>query len=245
MNVVDQRFGGTIGNRTENSCVEKGKTIKQDQADTTPNQPQHDEPIAKPKLTRAQGNRLSQTAKAMTYSVLATLAIVLGWLAINPQANNEFDPGIDVEAVEAEVAEVAVFTPAVVDMPDTWRANYARWSSGTQDDTPAWNIGYLTDDEEFFGISQTANATGTWVKDKINPVGEATEVTVANHAVQRWIGQDDHIYLVAEFAQPAVDESELLAGTPEPSDTMTLILSGSMDEETLYDLAGEIIAQYR
>lgn len=188
---------------------------------------------------------MSQTAKAMTYSVLATLAIVLGWMALNPQADNEFDPGVDVAAAEVEVANVAAFTPASFNAPDTWRANYARWNPGTLDDIPAWNVGYLTDDHEFFGISQTANATAGWVHDKINPVGEPTETTVANHEVQRWVGRDEHIYLVAEFEQPEVPTSEAADDAIEPSDTMTLIISGSMEEERLHQLAAELINQYR
>lgn len=189
---------------------------------------------------------MSQTAKAMTYSVLATLAVVLGYMALNPQAEHEFDPGVDVAVAETEVAKVAAFTPATINAPDTWRANYARWHSGTDDGIPAWNVGYLTDDEEFFGISQTANANVAWVDEKITPVGEATQTTVANHDVTRWVGEDEHIYLVAEFDQPApADDASQSADTVEPSDTMTLIISGSMDEQTLHQLAAEVINQYR
>lgn len=188
---------------------------------------------------------MSQTAKAMTYSVLATLAIVLGWMALNPQADNEFDPGVDVAAAEQEVAKVAPFVPATVNAPDTWRANYARWNSGAQDDIASWQVGYLTEDEEFFGISQTSNATAGWVDDQVNPVGEATETTVANHDVTRWIGEDEHIYLVAELEQQAnSNDNPQAEHRIEPSDTMTLIISGSMDEELLRQLAAEVLNQY-
>ncbi|HIY84957.1 MAG TPA: DUF4245 domain-containing protein [Candidatus Yaniella excrementavium] len=189
---------------------------------------------------------MSQTAKAMTYSVLATLAIVLGWMALNPQANNEFDPGVDVAVAEQEVVKVAPFVPATLDAPDTWRANYARWDAGAQTDIPSWEVGYLTEEEEFFGISQTSNATAGWVDDKINPVGEATETTVANHEVTRWIGEDEHIYFVAELDQQAnSNENAQTEHRVEPSDTMTVMLSGSMDEETLRQLAAEVLNQYQ
>src|SRR5699024_1895765 len=174
------------------SCC-KGKTI------TT----EHDEATAKPKLTKSQSNRMSQTAKAMTYSVLATLAIVLGWMALNPQADNEFDPGVDVAAAEQEVAKVAPVVAATVNAPYTWRANYAHGNLGEQHNIASLQAGYLTEDEEFFGISQTSYATAGWVDDQVNAVGEATETTVANHDVTRWIGEDEHIYLVAELEQQA------------------------------------------
>lgn len=188
---------------------------------------------------------MSQTAKAMTYSVLATLAVVLGWMALNPQQTQEFDPGVDVAAAEAEVERVAAFDPPSIDAPETWRANFARWESGEGDGIPAWNVGYLTDEEEFFGLSQTVNATPDWVEQNVNPLGQATQTSVANHQVTRWVGEDDHIYLVAEFDhEVSSDDDAQPAEAPEPSDTMTLIISGSMDEQTLHRLAAEIIDQY-
>lgn len=188
---------------------------------------------------------MSQTAKAMTWSVLATLAIVLGFIALNPESETEFDPGVDVAAAESEVDKVAAFSPATVNAPDTWRANYARWDSGAEDEIPAWNVGYLTEEEEFFGISQTVNATSAWIDGKIKPVGEATQSSVANHDVTRWIGEDEHIYYVATFDQQAnSNETSPPANTIEPSETMTLIISGSMDEDSLRQLAAEVIKQY-
>lgn len=211
------------------------------QADT-PTQEPHDEAAPKPKLTKAQGQRMSQSAKAMTYSVLATVAIVAAFMALTPEGDGEFDPGVDVAAAESEVASVAAFTPATVDAPDSWRANYARWHSGAQDEIPAWTVGYLTDEEEILGIAQTSNATPAWLDSTINPVGEATETTVANQPVTRWVGEDEHIYYVAEFDQQPVEDSEAAV---EPSDTMTLVVSGSMEEETLQQLAAEVFNDYR
>lgn len=228
-------------------CCRKGKNIttNHEPVDAAPPEPQPDEPAPKPKLTKAQGERMSQTAKAMTYSVLVTVAIVLGIMALNPQADQEYDPGVDVAAVQAEVADVAAFTPATVDAPESWRANYARWNSGALDEIPAWNVGYLTGEEQFFGISQTANATEGWIRDKINPAGAPTTVTVANYEVERWVGRDEHIYLVAKFDQPSTANDDRPADTIEPSETMTLIMSGSMDEQTLHQLAAELINEYR
>jgi len=189
---------------------------------------------------------MSQSAKAMTYSVLATLAIVVAVLAFTPRAEQPYDPGVDVATVEAEVASVAAFDPATVDAPDTWRANYARWHPGTMDGIPAWNVGYLTENDEFFGIAQTANATGAWIQQTIQPEGEATETTVANHEVTRWVGKDEHIYYVAEFDQQTdTNNDDAAAELAEPSDTMTLIVSGSMDEDTLRQLAADVFNQYR
>lgn len=238
-------FGGTIEAKDNFCVVEKGKNIstKHEQADSnTEAQSQYDEAVPKPKLTKAQGERMSQSAKAMTYSVLATLAIVVAFMALTPESEREFDPGVDVAAAETEVASVAAFTPATIDAPETWRANYARWHSGTQDEIPAWTVGYLTEHDEFFGIAQTSNATPAWIDDTVNPVGEATETTVANQTVDRWVGEDEHIYYVAEFDQPPVEASEVAV---EPSDTMTLIVSGSMEEDRFRELAAEVIGDYR
>ncbi|NWN87797.1 MAG: DUF4245 domain-containing protein [Micrococcaceae bacterium] len=189
---------------------------------------------------------MSQTAKAMTYSVLASIAIVFAWMAINPQPEMEYESGVDAPVVAEEVSTVAAFTPATVNAPESWRTNFARWNSGSSDEVPAWNVGYLTEEDEFFGISQSAHANDGWIDDKISPVGEPTETTVANHDVTRWVGDDDHIYLVAEFDHdPDALETVEQAEAPEPSESMTLILSGSMEEQTLHQLAAEVINQYR
>ena len=199
-----------------------------------------------PKLTKSQSTRMSQNAKAMTYSVLATLAIVLGWMALNPQADNDYDPGVDVAIAEEQVSKVAAFSPATIDAPGSWRPNYARWDSGAKNDVPVWKVGYVTGDDDFFGISQTANATPAWVEAQIEPVGESTQRTVAGHNVTRWVGEDDHVYLVAEFDQQANSPQTSQQGnTIEPSDTMTLIVSGSMDEDRLEQLAAEVFNQYQ
>lgn len=188
---------------------------------------------------------MSQSTKAMVYSVLATLGLLVGFLALSPTADRDFDPGIDVEAARTEVANIASFVPVTVDAPDTWRANFARWNSGATDDVPAWNVGYLTDEEEFFGISQTANASNSWIRGKIDPATDSETITLAGHDVQRWLGRDEHIYLVAEFDHPADANPGRAADAIQPSDTMTLVISGSMDEDTLHDLAADTITQYR
>lgn len=228
-------------------CCYEGQNIttNHDQAGTATSEPVSDAPLPKPKLTKSQGNRMNQTARAMLYSVLATLALLIGFLALNPSADREFDPGIDVAAAAAEVDTIAAFTPAIIDAPDTWRANYARWNSGATDDVPAWNVGYLTEDEEFLGISQTANASNAWIRAKVDPVTEPTQVTVGGHPVERYVGRDEHLYLVAAFDQPQDANAELPSDAIEPTDTMTLIISGSMDEESFNELASQVITQYR
>src|SRR5699024_12238016 len=129
-----------------------------DKADTQPAQPQDNEGIDKPKLTKSQSTRMSQNAKAMTYSVLATLAIVLGWKALNPQADNDYDSGVDVAIAEEQASTAAAFRRATIDVPDSWRPNYARSASGAANDILGWKVAYVTGEEEFFAVSQSANA---------------------------------------------------------------------------------------
>src|SRR5699024_4494872 len=129
----------------------------------------------KPKLTKSQSTRMSQNAKAMTYSVLATLAIVLGWMALNPQADNDYDSGVDVAIAEEQASKVAAFSPATIDVPDSWRPNYARWDSGAKNDIPVWKVGYVTGEEDFFPNSPPARATLAWVQGQIPPWGQPTQ----------------------------------------------------------------------
>ncbi|MCB5291675.1 hypothetical protein BJQ90_01102 [Arthrobacter sp. SO3] len=64
-------------------------------------------------------------------------------------------------------AGVAGFTPAAPDTGDTFRANYARWESGTGSGVPTWEVGYLTPKESFIALVQTRQSNPTWLLQQV------------------------------------------------------------------------------
>lgn len=97
---------------------------------------------------------------ALLLCVLAFLPIVL----MNPAPkSNGYKPNVDVAATAANAKDVAGFTPVAPDTGDTFSPNYARWSSGTGDGVPTWEVGYVTPKQAFIGIVQTRKANPTWI----------------------------------------------------------------------------------
>jgi len=97
---------------------------------------------------------------ALLLCVLAFLPIVL----MNPAPkSNSYKPNVDVAATAANAKDVAGFTPVAPDTGDTFSPNYARWSSGTGDGVPTWEVGYVTPKQAFIGIVQTRKANPTWI----------------------------------------------------------------------------------
>lgn len=185
----------------------------------------------KPQLTKSQSDRAKQTGKAMLYSVLATLVIVLAFMALNPRGEHDYDPGVDVAKTAQELDGTAEFTPASPEVPEDWRANYARWHTGASDDIPYWEAGYLTDDEQFFGFAQTAHANTLWINEQIKEGEPDGTVQVAGTEFDMYVDEQDHRYMVGNIDDPAADEP------------VTLITHGSMSEKRLTSLTEDIIAQ--
>ncbi|AOT05512.1 hypothetical protein ASPU41_11225 [Arthrobacter sp. U41] len=101
---------------------------------------------------------------ALVVSIAAFLPIVL----MNPSPKSDgYRPDINVGAVAQNAADVAGFTPAAPDTSDTFRANYARWQSGTGSGVPTWEVGYLTPKESFIALVQTRQSNPTWLLQQV------------------------------------------------------------------------------
>lgn len=183
----------------------------------------------KPEVTKAQSQRMRQTGKAIFYSVLATLVIVLAVLALNPQRDHSYDPGVEVAVTAEEVADVAEFTPVQLQEPQGWRANYARWYSPAQNDVAYWSVGYLTEDDEFFGFDQTVDANPTWVASMVKEGENLGETQILEHDFDIYLAENGHHYLVGE-----------IPGGEKP---VTLITNGSLPEEQLGEYTAELVDQ--
>ena len=101
---------------------------------------------------------------ALVLSIATFLPIVL----MNPSPKSDgYRPNINVSAVAQNAAGVAGFTPVAPETGDTFRANYARWESGTGSGVPTWEVGYLTPKESFIGLVQTRQANPTWLLQQV------------------------------------------------------------------------------
>jgi Protein of unknown function (DUF4245) len=121
-------------------------------------------PPVKPVIAAAAAKRANASVIGMIIALVVSVAAFLPIVLMNPSPKSDgYRPNINVSAVAQNAADVAGFTPAAPETGDTFRANYARWESGTASGVPTWEVGYLTPKESFIGLVQTAQANPTWL----------------------------------------------------------------------------------
>jgi hypothetical protein len=185
--------------------------------------PQPENAAAKPRLTPKQVKRASQSARAMVISVLATLGIALLVVLLNPGSTEQtYDRDVNVPAAAEQATATAGFTATAPDVPEGWEATFARWNAAGADQVEFWEAGYVTDQNDFAGFKQTAQANPTWVSQQIRNAPLTGSRTV-----------DDASW---DLHEPANGDSYLVTEL----DGTTVIISGSGDLSVMDTLARAI-----
>lgn len=126
------------------------------------------QPPAKPVLSAGAAKRANASVIGMIIALALSIAAFLPIVLMNPSPKTDgYRPNIDVSAVAGNAAGVAGFTPAAPVVGDTFRANYARWESGTGSGVPTWEVGYLTPKESFIALVQTRQPNPTWLLQQV------------------------------------------------------------------------------
>ncbi|WP_346927537.1 DUF4245 domain-containing protein [uncultured Arthrobacter sp.] len=126
------------------------------------------QPPVKPVLTAGAAKRANASVIGMIIALVLSIATFLPIVLMNPSPKSDgYRPDINVSAVARNAADVAGFTPAAPETGDTFRANYARWESGTGSGVPTWEVGYLTPKESFIGLVQTRQSNPTWLLQQV------------------------------------------------------------------------------
>jgi uncharacterized protein DUF4245 len=123
----------------------------------------------KPVLAAAAAKRANASVIGMIIALAVSIAAFLPIVLMNPAPKSDgYRPDVNVSAVAQNAAGVAGFTPAAPEPGDTFRANYARWESGTASGVATWEVGYLTPKESFIGLVQTRQPNPTWLLQQTN-----------------------------------------------------------------------------
>ncbi|MFC7403082.1 DUF4245 domain-containing protein [Citricoccus sp. GCM10030269] len=177
----------------------------------------------KPRLTQQQAKRASQSAVAMVISVLATLAVALLVVWLNPASTEQtYGQDVDVVSTAEQASDTAGFTAAAPDVPEDWNANYARWNAAGTDQVEFWEAGYVTADEEFAGFKQTAQSNPTWLSQQTDNAPQTGTRAVDGTT---W-----------DLYEPANGDRHLVTDL----DGVTVIISGSGDLASLDSLAAAV-----
>ncbi|MDP5227374.1 MULTISPECIES: DUF4245 domain-containing protein [Arthrobacter] len=140
------------------------------------------DPGFKAVLSKNAAKRANASVIGMILALLVSLACILPVILLNAQPQQgPITPPVDVAGVSRNAASVAGFTPSVPELPDGWKANYARWNSGTADGVPAWEVGFLSPSQGFVGLTQTVKGNPTWVTQQAENAPVTGTRTIAGH----------------------------------------------------------------
>ncbi|WP_253190707.1 DUF4245 domain-containing protein [Arthrobacter sp. SRS-W-1-2016] len=121
-------------------------------------------PAVKPVIAAKAAKRANASVIGMLIALLLCVLAFLPIVLMNPAPKSSgYKPNVDVAATAANAKDVAGFTPVAPNTGDTFSPNYARWSSGTGDGVPTWEVGYVTPQQMFIGLVQTRKANPTWI----------------------------------------------------------------------------------
>ncbi|UYY83391.1 MULTISPECIES: DUF4245 domain-containing protein [unclassified Arthrobacter] len=121
-------------------------------------------PAVKPVIAAKAAKRANASVIGMLIALLLCVLAFLPIVLMNPAPKSSgYKPDVDVAATAANAKDVAGFTPVAPNTGDTFSPNYARWSSGTGDGVPTWEVGYVTPQQMFIGLVQTRKANPTWI----------------------------------------------------------------------------------
>ncbi|WP_269046171.1 DUF4245 domain-containing protein [Paenarthrobacter sp. Z7-10] len=178
----------------------------------------------KPVIPAAAAKRANASVMGMVLALLVSFAVILPIILLNVHPKSQvYRPPVDVAAVAAQAKDAAGFTPAAAVLPDGWSTNYARWSGAGPDGVPTWEVGYVTPDQQFIALTQTAKSNPTWLSQHTNNAPITGDRPVGN---SDWQLRD----------KPGVDKSLILqhGGT-------TLVLTGSAQLKEFDVLAAAVV----
>jgi hypothetical protein len=182
----------------------------------------------KPVLTPAAAKRANASVIGMIMALLVSVLAIVPVVLLNAgQKTDPYRPSVDVASVAVNAKDVAGFAPVAPQLPAGYSPNYARWVAGASDGVAHWDIGYLTPQQKFISVVQTASANPTWLAEQVKKAPTTGTRTVA--------GVDWTLY-----DKPGVEKS--LVATVGRT---TVVLSGSAGFDEFDTVAAAVVAAPR
>lgn len=186
----------------------------------------------KPVLKPAAAKRANATVIGMLMAVGVSLgiALLLPLLSARP-SGPLYKADVDVPAVASQAVGVAGFLPAAPALPSDWTANYARWTAAGSDGVAYWEIGYVTPNQKFITLTETAQANPTWLAARTDNAPITGDRTLSG---KTWQLRD----------KPGTSTSLLLNATPGAAAATgsTIVLKGEKTELSELDTVANAIA---
>ena len=180
--------------------------------------------------------RAHKTVNNLVLSMLVTVAAVVLIVLAVPRSNTPIERNIDYATTASQV-QIGIPDPIVSPvLPEGWRANSAEWrsASGSADSVPSWNIGFLTPENQYIGLSQALGANPTWIATELQRQAAVDTTTIDGvtwDVYRNTVPEDDRGNFEYALVTAAGNSTYLLIGTASEDEFTVLARS----------LAGDIL----
>jgi len=151
--------------------------------------PETPEETAARKAQNSRDHRSRQTVNNLILSLLATVGAVILIVLMVPSPKGPTHKSVDYTAVAAQAAGTepdALVTPA---LSHAWRCNTAELHTDSPDGVDYWNIGLISPDDGYVGVSQGFDAGPSWTSAQLDQVPPGDHVTLDGVT---WRKYDNH-----------------------------------------------------
>jgi hypothetical protein len=191
--------------------------------------PETPEETAERKAENSRNYRKRKTVNNLAYSVLVCVGLVLIIALAVPRADTSLVAEVDYGAVAAEAQASSEHTLANPDLPGSWSANRAE--ADKAGGVSSWNLGLLTPENEFIGVTQGFDANETWLAQQLRQSAASSTITVDG---VEWTVYDNR-------SRDDVGNVEYALTTE--AGASTFILFGTADDEEFLTVASAIAGQ--
>jgi hypothetical protein len=140
-----------------------------------------------PKPTGRKNARMGQTVGDMVRSLALVLALVGVLVLITYKSQQTEVRTVDVSATQTQAQRLATFPLLTLAVVDGLNATSVRWeptaASGVD---PVWHVGYVSEDEEYFQVSQSATTAEGFISEQTAGGLPAGQTATADGAWQRY-----------------------------------------------------------
>lgn len=133
---------------------------------------------------KAAERRAKATVRNLIYSMLVTLGIVVVLILGVPRDDSSRLQPVDYQEIAVSASNAEGYTALAPEIPEEWFANAARLDNTLG--VRGWYIGFVTDENEFIGLSQAFESNPSWEAEMLKTNLLEGEIEIAGISWEIW-----------------------------------------------------------
>ena len=133
---------------------------------------------------KAAERRAKATVRNLIYSMLVTLGIVVLLILGVPRDDSSRLQPVDYKEIAVSASTAEGYTALAPEIPEEWFANAARLDNTLG--VRGWYIGFVTDENEFIGLSQAFESNPSWEAEMLKTNLLEGEIEIAGITWEIW-----------------------------------------------------------